>query len=67
MGKDHTMRMSNLVGLPGVSMPCGFDRDAMPLGLHVVGAAWDEQGILDIAMAFQTETDFHLRRPDFRT
>jgi len=62
---DHTMRMTNVAGLPGISMPCGFDGDGLPLGLHVVGPAWDEQGILDIAMAFQAETDFHLRRPAF--
>lgn len=65
-GKEHLMRLSNIAGLPGISVPCGFDRDSMPLALHVVGAAWDEQGILDIAMAFQKETDFHLERPGFR-
>jgi aspartyl-tRNA(Asn)/glutamyl-tRNA(Gln) amidotransferase subunit A len=67
MGKDNTMWMANLAGLPGISIPCGFDPDGMPLGLHLVGAAWDEQGILDVAMAFQGATDFHLGRPTLRT
>ena len=66
MGKDHTMRMANLAGLPGISIPCGYDEDGMPLGLHIVGAAWDEQSVLDVAMAFQDATGFHLQRPTLR-
>ena len=65
-GKEHLMRLSNLAGLPGISIPCGFDKEGMPLALHLVGSAWDEQGIIDIATAFQKETDFHLKRPSFR-
>ncbi|MGH9318387.1 MAG: amidase [Vicinamibacteria bacterium] len=57
------MRFANLAGLPGVSIPCGFDADGLPLALHIVGPAWEEQSILDVAMAFQRETDFHRRRP----
>ncbi len=59
-------RLANLAGLPGISIPCGFDRDGLPLALHIVGAAWDEQTVLDVAMAFQRETDFHRQRPSFR-
>lgn len=55
--------MGNLAGLPGISIPCGFDADTMPLGLHIAGRAWDEQSLLDVGMAFQKETDFHRRRP----
>ena len=59
-------RMANLTGLPGISIPCGFDGEEMPLGLHITARAWDEQSALDIAMAFQRETDFHRRRPGLR-
>ena len=57
--------LANLSGLPGINVPCGFDDDDLPLCLHIVGSAWDEQEILDIAMAYQRETDWHQRRPPF--
>jgi aspartyl-tRNA(Asn)/glutamyl-tRNA(Gln) amidotransferase subunit A len=56
-----------LAGLPGLGIPCGFDVDGMPLGLHIAGRAWGEQAMLDAGMAFQKETDFHLKRPEFRS
>ncbi len=59
-------RMANLTGLPGISIPCGFDVEEMPLGLHITARAWDEQSALDVAMAFQRDTDFHRRRPTLR-
>lgn len=59
-------RIGNLAGLPGVSIPCGFDPEGLPLALHIVSKAWDEQSILDVAMTFQKETDFHRKRPAFR-
>lgn len=57
--------MANMAGLPGIAVPCGFDHEGMPLSLHVIGSAWDEQKVLDIAMAYQKETDWHLRRPPY--
>ncbi len=59
-------RVGNLAGLPGVSIPCGFDGEGLPLGLHIVSKAWDEQSALDVAMVFQRETEFHRKRPAFR-
>jgi aspartyl-tRNA(Asn)/glutamyl-tRNA(Gln) amidotransferase subunit A len=59
-------RIGNLAGLPGVSIPCGFDSEGMPLAIHIVGKAWDDQAVLDVAMAFQKETDFHTKRPAFK-
>ena len=35
-------RLANLAGVPGMSIPCGFDVDGLPLGLHIVSRAWDE-------------------------
>ena len=51
--------MANLAGLPGINIPCGFDAEGMPLCLQIVGAAWDDQSVLDLAMAFQEETGWH--------
>jgi aspartyl-tRNA(Asn)/glutamyl-tRNA(Gln) amidotransferase subunit A len=58
--------MGNLTGMPSVSIPCGFDAETMPLGLHIASKPWGEQDCLDVAMTFQRETDFHKRRPAFR-
>ncbi len=59
-------RVGNIAGLPGISIPCGFDNEGLPLALHIVSRAWDEQSALDVAVTFQKETDFHRRRPTFR-
>jgi aspartyl-tRNA(Asn)/glutamyl-tRNA(Gln) amidotransferase subunit A len=66
-GPPRVNSMAQLVGVPGISVPCGFDEDGMPLGLHITAKAWDEQSALDVAMAFQKETDWHTRRPTFRS
>lgn len=57
--------VANLSGLPGMSIPCGFDGDGLPLALHLVGRPWDEQGVLDAAVRFQRETGWHRRRPPY--
>jgi aspartyl-tRNA(Asn)/glutamyl-tRNA(Gln) amidotransferase subunit A len=52
----------NLAGLPGMSVPCGFV-DGLPVGLQIVGRAFDEGRILNVAHRFQQETDWHARAP----
>ena len=44
-------------------MPCGFDQEGLPLSIQLVAGAWEEQVLLDLAMIFQRETDWHQRRP----
>jgi aspartyl-tRNA(Asn)/glutamyl-tRNA(Gln) amidotransferase subunit A len=51
----------NLAGLPAVALPCGFSRSGLPLGLQVVGNAFDEATVLRIAHAYQQLTDWHRR------
>jgi aspartyl-tRNA(Asn)/glutamyl-tRNA(Gln) amidotransferase subunit A len=53
---------ANLAGLPAISVPCGFVRD-LPVGLQVVGPHFSEARVLQVAHAFQRETDWHRRRP----
>lgn len=53
----------NLLGLPAMSVPCGFTGDGLPVGLQIVGKAFDEAGILRIAHAYEQATDWHTRRP----
>jgi len=52
----------NLAGLPGLSVPCGFV-DGLPVGLQIVGRAFEEGRILNVAHRFQQETDWHARAP----
>ncbi|MGH6903722.1 MAG: amidase family protein, partial [Geminicoccaceae bacterium] len=53
----------NVLGLPALSVPCGFTAGGLPIGLQVVGRAFDEAGILRIAQAYEQATDWHRRRP----
>ena len=57
--------IANLVGHPGLSIPCGFDPEGLPLCLQIVGSPFDDQAVLDFGMSFQRDTDWHLQRPPF--
>jgi aspartyl-tRNA(Asn)/glutamyl-tRNA(Gln) amidotransferase subunit A len=54
---------SNLVGVPAVSVPNGFGQNGLPTGLQLVGPAWGERELLELAVAYQSETDWHRRKP----
>ena len=53
----------NLAGLPGLSMPCGFDKQGLPVGAQLIGPALQEGRVLNAAHAYQQETKFHLESP----
>lgn len=55
---------ANLAGLPGLSVPCGFDADGMPIGLQILAPSFGEAQALCAADAFQAETEFHTKRPE---
>ena len=48
----------NLAGLPAISVPGGYDKKKLPLGLQLIGRAFDEQTILNLALAVQKRADF---------
>ena len=54
---------ANLAGLPGVSIPCGFTKAGLPLGLQILAAPFEEEKLLRIARMFERATDWHTRRP----
>jgi len=54
---------ANLAGIPGISVPCGFDADNLPIGLQILGPTFTEDKLLRIAQMFEKETDWHTRRP----
>ncbi len=53
----------NLAGVPGISIPCGFDA-GLPLGLQIIGKHFDEATIYRVAHAFEQATDFHKQKPE---
>ena len=53
----------NLAGLPGISLPCGFSRQGLPIGLQILANHFQEEKILRVAYAYKQNTDFHQRKP----
>ena len=53
----------NLTGLPAISVPCGFSALGLPIGVQLVGRAFDEATLLALAHAYEASTEWHLRRP----
>ena len=53
----------NLAGLPGLSLPCGFDSKGLPIGLQIIGNVLREDQILHVAHAYEQSTDWHQRQP----
>jgi aspartyl-tRNA(Asn)/glutamyl-tRNA(Gln) amidotransferase subunit A len=53
----------NAAGVPALSLPCGFTKNNLPIGLQIVGRAWNEAGVLRAAYAYEQATDWHTRRP----
>ena len=54
----------NLTGLPALSLPCGFTRDGLPIGLQIVARPWAEAALLRAGQAYEMATEWHLRRPE---
>jgi len=52
--------------IPGLSLPCGFSPEGLPIGLQLEGARWNEPLLLQAGLAYQSVTDWHQRRPIFR-
>ncbi len=53
----------NLAGWPCVSVPMGFGKNHLPVGLQIVGRAFDEASVIALAAAYQKKTDWHRQRP----
>ncbi len=53
----------NLAGICGINVPCGFDRQGLPIGLQVMGPALGEMAVLRVAYAYEQATEWHTRRP----
>ncbi|MFO8086040.1 MAG: Asp-tRNA(Asn)/Glu-tRNA(Gln) amidotransferase subunit GatA [Desulfobacterales bacterium] len=56
----------NLAGIPGISIPCGFSPDGLPVGLQILGNHFCEESILKTAYNFEQATEFHKQKPACR-
>jgi len=53
----------NLAGIPGLSLPCGFTKENLPIGLQMLGKPMDEETVLKTAYSFEQATEWHKKRP----
>jgi amidase len=51
------------IGLPAISVPCGFTKDGLPVGVQIVGRHQDDLGVLQLAYAFEQATGFGKQKP----
>jgi aspartyl-tRNA(Asn)/glutamyl-tRNA(Gln) amidotransferase subunit A len=58
---------ANLAGICAVSIPCGFDKRGLPIGLQLIGPHLGEETILAAAYAYEQSTTWHSRKPELRT
>ncbi len=63
MAVSANTRPFNYLGLPAISVPCGFDPAGLPIGLQIVGRPFAEARVMAVADAYQRETDWHARVP----
>lgn len=56
----------NITGMPGLSVPCGLSSTGLPIGLQLIGKAFDEATLLRTAYAYEQATDWHKKKPTLR-
>ena len=56
-------RIFNLIGLPAISVPCGFTKEGLPVGLQIVGRWWAERELLQVAHVYEQATPWHRVHP----
>ena len=54
---------ANLAGIPGISVPCGFSSEGLPMGLQIMARHFDEGKLFKVAYNYEQATDFHTKKP----
>ena len=65
-GRTRNTWPFDVLGLPAISVPCGFTSSGLPIGLQIIGAPFAETTVLALARAYEKTTDWHSRRPVFK-
>ena len=60
---DMLLIGNNVVGLPAISLPCGYSKEGLPMGLQFIGPRLSEEVLYKVAYAFEQSNDYHLRNP----
>ena len=55
---------TNLAGLPGISVPCGFSKEGLPVGMQLIGKAFEEEQLLSVANAYDQEHQYGREKPN---
>lgn len=63
LGDIYTVSV-NIAGLPGLVVPCGYDTSNLPIGLQLIGKAFDESTLLRVGYTFEQNTDYHKKQPE---
>jgi aspartyl-tRNA(Asn)/glutamyl-tRNA(Gln) amidotransferase subunit A len=61
--RDNNCQPFDVWGIPAISIPCGFSKDGLPIGLMIAGPRFSEGRVLALAHAYEQATQWHLRRP----
>ena len=56
----------NLAGIPALSLPCGFTKNKLPIGLQIIGPRWSEESLCDLGEKYQSLTNWHTRKPNYK-
>lgn len=56
---------ASAAGIPGISLPCGFTKAGLPVGLQILGPMWSESRILGAAAAYEASTEWHTMHPKY--
>ncbi len=55
---------ANLAGVPSISVPCGFSKEGLPIGLQLMGKAFDEEMLLRVCFSYEQNTPWHTKKPN---
>ncbi|MBV8660909.1 MAG: Asp-tRNA(Asn)/Glu-tRNA(Gln) amidotransferase subunit GatA [Candidatus Dependentiae bacterium] len=61
--QDYFTAAVNLAGVPGISIPCGFTPDGLPIGFQLIGPHLSEEKLFQVGHAYQQITDWHTKNP----
>jgi len=54
---------ANLAGIPAISIPCGFSKENLPVGMQILAKSFNEEMLFRVAYTYEQNTDWHLRKP----